>query len=103
MGANDLSITRLAFHHDRGIRAAPCEADAFGTKTNVDSLCLENVPHSRGHILVLAVDKTRSLLDDGHLAAEAAVHLRKLEADVTAADDDEVMRQDIEIQQGFVG
>ena len=69
----------------------------------MDSLCLENVLHSRGHILVLAMDQTRSLLDDGHLAAEAAVHLRELEADVTSADDDEVMRQDIEIQHGFVG
>ena len=49
--------------------------------------------------LVLALDQARSLLDDGHLAAEAAVHLRKLEADVTAADDDEMTRQDIEISE----
>ena len=37
-------------------------------------------------------------LDDRHLGAEAAVHLRELEADVAAADDDQVPRQLVERQ-----
>ena len=69
----------------------------------MDSLSLEDVLHRRGHILVLVLDQARSLLDDGHLAAEAPVHLREFEPDVAAADDDKVMRQDIEIQHGCVG
>ena len=44
------------------------------------------------HVLVLARDQARPFLDDRDLAAEAAVHLRELEPDVAAADDDEMPR-----------
>ena len=52
-----------------------------------DSLCLENVLHSRGHILVLAFGSNAiPLLARGHLdCRKTAVHLRELEANVAAA------------------
>ena len=54
-------------------------------------------------VLVLARDQPRTLLDDRHLGAEAAVHLREFEADVAAADDDQMPRQRVELQDRAVG
>ena len=39
------------------------------------------------------------MLDDGHAAAEASVRLGEFEADVPAAEDDEVSGQSIEFEQ----
>ena len=39
------------------------------------------------------------MLDDGHAAAEAAVRLGELEADIPAAEDDEVLGQPVEFEQ----
>ncbi len=55
------------------------------------------------HIFVLARDQPRRHLDDGDLAAEAAVHLPELEADVAAADDDQVLGQEVDLHHGAVG
>ena len=41
-------------------------------------------------------DQPRPHLDDRHLGAEAAVHLREFEPDIAAADDDQVPRQRVE-------
>ena len=60
------------------------DRDAFG---------LEDLAHRLRDVLVFAADQPRRLLDDRHLGAEAAVHLRELEADVAAADDDQMPRQ----------
>ena len=48
-------------------------------------------------------DQPRRLLDDGDLGAEAPEHLRELEADVAAADDDEMPGHAIERQHRGVG
>ena len=42
-------------------------------------------------------------LDDGDLAAEAAEHLAELEADVAAADDDEMLGEEVELHHRAVG
>ena len=42
-------------------------------------------------------DDARRHLDDGDAAAEAPVHLREFESDVAAADDDQVLRQEIDV------
>ena len=41
--------------------------------------------------------------DDGDFAAEAAEHLREFEADVAAADDDEMAREGVEFEDADVG
>ena len=64
---------------------------AFGA--NGDPLGLKDVAHGLRDVLVLARDQARPLLDDGHLGAEAAVHLREFEPDIAAADDDQMPRQ----------
>ncbi len=42
------------------------------------------------------------LFDDGDFAAEAAVHLSELDADVAAADDDEMFREEVDLEHGGV-
>ncbi len=61
-----------------------------GDGANADALRAPGSPDRDRDILVLAADEARPLLDDRHRRAEASVHLRELEADVAAADDDEV-------------
>ena len=56
-----------------------------------------------GDVLVLAADQARALLDHRHLGAEAAEHLRELEPDVAAADDDQVAGQRVEREHRAVG
>ena len=46
--------------------------------------------------LRLRADQARTLLDDGDLRAEAAIHLAELEADVAAADDDQMLGQKVD-------
>jgi hypothetical protein len=52
---------------------------------------------------ILARDQRRRPLDNRHLGADAAVHLRELEPDVAAADDDQVPRHAAEFQYRRAG
>ena len=68
-----------------------------------DALVLEDVPDGRRDVLVLARGQPRTLLDDGDLGAEAPVHLRELQRDVAAADDDEMLGHGVEFEDADVG
>src|SRR5262249_49718926 len=46
-------------------------------------------------VLVLMENEPRRHFDDRYLAAKAAVHLAEFEADIAAADNDEMVRQKI--------
>ena len=48
-------------------------------------------------------NEVRTSLHDGHRAAEAAIHLCELEADVAAADDEQMLGQEIDVHHGGVG
>ena len=58
---------------------------------------LDDVLDRGGNIFVFARNQPRVSLQDGDFAAEAAVHLPKLQADVAAADDDEMLGQKIDL------
>ena len=77
----------------------PCAAtlrhSAF--EPHVDALGLEDLLHRLRDVLVLARDQARRHLDDGDRAAEAAEHLPELEADVAAADHDQVLRHEVDV------
>src|ERR1051326_6687529 len=49
------------------------------------------------------LNEARSFFYDGDLAAEAPVHLAEFEADVAAADDEQVRRQEIHVHHAAVG
>ena len=57
----------------------------------------------RPHVLVLARQEARALLDHRHLAAEAVEHLGELEADVAAAEHDQMGGERGEIEHPRVG
>src|SRR5580704_6979353 len=77
--------------------AALDEADAFGIQPDVDALALDDVFDRRRHVLVLMANEPRRHFDDRYLAAKAAVHLAEFEADIAAADNDEMVRQKIDV------
>lgn len=78
------------------------QADAFGSCADSDALTAQDVPDSLRHILVFPGYQAGSLLDDGHIRAKPPVHLRELEANVAAADDDKMLRQPVQRQNGRV-
>src|ERR1700757_3890639 len=73
------------------------EADAFGIESDLDALALDDVFDRRRHVLVLMANQPRRHFDDRYLAAKAAVHLAEFEADIAAADNDEMLRQKIDV------
>src|SRR5208282_3795432 len=49
-------------------------------------------------VRILAAEELRSVLDDGHAAPEAAVRLGEFEANIPAAEDDEVVGHPVEFE-----
>src|SRR3954453_9726252 len=96
-------FTFLALEADRNAVSFAREAQAFGARAHGDAFGLEDFPDRLRHVLVLARDQPRRHLDDRHARAEAAVHLAELEADVAAADDDEVLRHEVDVHERLVG
>ena len=76
---------------------------AFGLETDVNSLVFENLLDRFGHVFVIALDQPRPHLDDGHLTAQAPIHLPELQADVASADDDQVLREEVHLHHGGIG
>ena len=78
-------------HGDPAVVAG--EADALRVGADAHALVLEDAAHGLRDVGVLAADDLGPLLDHRHLGAQAAEGLGELEADVAAADDDEVAGQ----------
>ena len=68
-----------------------------------DALALEDRLHLARDLAVLARDQAVAVLDHRDARAEAAVHLRELEADVAAAGDDQVLGQRVDRHHRDVG
>src|SRR5246500_5803285 len=51
----------------------------------------------RRHVLVLMANEPRRHFDDRYLAAKAAVDLAEFEADIAAADNDQMLRQKVDV------
>ena len=50
------------------------------------------------HVFVFTRDEPRPFFDHRHHATETAIHLRELEADITAPDDDQVLRENVQLE-----
>ncbi len=89
-----------------GVRDNPpgvsAEPDASSVDPDVDAFLREDAVDRGGDLLVFATDQPRPHLDDGHLGAEPAKHLSELEADVAAADDQEMPWHRVQIHHRAV-
>ena len=94
--ADDLARLAADGHADRHLAAAALDPGRIGIGQDPDALVLEDLADRLRDVLVLARDQLAVALDDRHLAAEAAVHLAELEADVAAAQDHEVLGQEVD-------
>src|SRR4029434_3365850 len=72
--------------------------DALRTGPYCDALAFQDASNLVGDILVLTSDQARCHFDDGDPGTEPAVHLPELEADVTAPDDNEMLRDAMQRQ-----
>ncbi len=79
------------------------EPDAFGAGPHGETLALDDLTDRLGHVLVLARDEALLHLDDRHRGAEASVDLREFEADIAAADDDQMLGKAVEGEQRGIG
>src|SRR5581483_9957291 len=59
----------------------------------------ENLPDARDDIRIFLVDDLGGHFDDGDLAAEAAEHLRELDADRSAAEDQQRLRELVAVEK----
>jgi hypothetical protein len=79
------------------------EADAIRTRTDGDPFAFKDCAHLFRNIRILTCNQPIHALDDRDLRAEAAVHLRKFEADIAPADHDEMLRQLVERDHVGIG
>ena len=103
MRAHDLGRPLGAIDADGDPLVVAGETDAGGVEAKLDALLGQDLGDGGGDILVLARDQPRHHLDDGDFAPEAAKHLAELQADIAAADDDQMLRQEIHIHHRAVG
>ena len=76
------------------------DAQHLRLQQDLDAFVLHQFQERVGHVRVFPFEKLRAALNDRHAAAEAAHRLGELQADVAAAEDDEMIGQALEIQ-GF--
>src|SRR5262249_45579067 len=75
------------------------DVEHVGPDKDVDPFGTEDAADFFGNVRVLAGEELWPVLDHGDAAAEAPVRLGEFEADVAAAEDDEVLGQPGELQQ----
>src|ERR1700758_2863314 len=97
MRASDFGGAGGAIDLGDDLVAALDEADAFGIQSYLDALPLDDIFDRRRDVLVLVANEPRRHFDDRYLAAKAAVHLAQFEADIAAADNDQMLRQKIDV------
>ena len=102
VAARRLRRAVFAAEADLDIAAVRREADALRAGAHRDAVRLQDAADGLGDVRVLAADQARALLDHGDGGAEAVESLGELEADVAAADHDEVAGQRVEGEDRFV-
>src|SRR5262245_30747239 len=95
MGADHCRSTFLAIDADGDLVLLFAELYALRVEANLKSFVFENLLYRIRDIGIFVFDHARRHLDDRDLASKASEHLSELEADVAAADDDQVRRKEI--------
>src|ERR1041384_2580625 len=70
---------------------------AFRIQANANAVCLEDIAHRCGNIFIFPPNQPRRHLDNRDIASEAMIHLGEFQPNITSADDDEVLGQEVEI------
>ncbi len=102
MGSVVLWISGVAVDVDEDAVRRGFEGDALGVEADVDAFGFEDLFDGRGYVFVFMRDEARAFFDDGDFAAEAAEDLGEFEADVAAADDDQMRGEFFEVEDGGV-
>jgi hypothetical protein len=99
-----LDILGPAILGDRHRNAARAAADPFdgNALADIDALGQHPAAHHVGGLRVVAAQQAEHL-QYRHPAAQLPVRLRHLHPDRTAADDDQMVRLQLQIEDGFVG
>ena len=78
-------------------------ADRLGVEQDFDAFGGQDALHLFGDIGILAAHELPARFDDRHATAEAAIGLRHFDADIAAAQHDQVRRQIVEFQRLDMG
>src|ERR1700741_4794334 len=87
------------FDHSFAICVFDVDAENFSLEEHFDSLVAEQLQERGSHVGVLLGGHLRAFLDHRHSRTETPHGLRQFKADVTAAHNDEMLWQTIEIQE----
>src|SRR5256885_3966327 len=97
MRADDSLIAAAAINLHGHFVAAFFKSDAFSTQTDLDAFAFENRFDVFGNVFVFTLNQSRSSLHHGDFTAETAIHLSKLQSHVAAADDDQMLGQEVQV------
>ena len=89
--------TFFACHADGDTAIAFRQRDTFRIQPDVYALSLQDFAHSLGNVFVLPSNQARSHFHNRHFAPEAAINLGELQPNITSADDDEMLGQEIDV------
>src|SRR4029077_15570946 len=68
----------------------------------MDSFRFENRTNRIRYVLIFARDKSSIPLNHSGLCTESAIHLRKLQTDIAAANDDQMLRNKIDLHHSGI-
>ena len=98
----DARLRAIARRSNGNPLAVAFQTDAACIKTKRYTLSDEHVTNRIRHIRVFTPDQALTGLNHGHLAAEATVHLRKLKANVTTSDHNQMLRHMLDMHDAFI-
>ena len=101
--ADDVAWLPFATHVYGDAVTVPGDAQAFGVEPECNAFGLEYRLNRCRYFLIFVGDEPRRHFDNRDAAAEAPIHLRELETDVTAADDKQMLGQEIDFHHAAVG
>ena len=81
----------------------PCTSRVSAASRISNTFVAENPLHLVRDVGILAGHELRPMLDDRHAAAEATISLGQFEADIAAAEHDQMCRQVVEFQSLDMG
>ena len=79
------------------------QRNTFRIQPDVYALRLQNVAHSLGDVFVLPANQARSHFHNRNFASEAAIDLSELQTNITSADDDQMLGQEVDVHHRRVG